>query len=55
MRKLSSCFGAEKSEFPDIPENWWSKRKNKGKKEANKKTNNRKEVLKLMFRKFSPK
>ena len=32
-----SCFGAEKSEFPDILQNWWSKRKNKGKEETNKK------------------
>ena len=40
------CFGAKTiicwSEFPDIPENWWSKRKNKGKEETNKK---KKEIL----------
>ena len=41
-----SCFGAEKSEFPDIPENWLSKKKNKGKEETNKKTNKRNEILK---------
>ena len=38
-----SCFGAEKSEFPDILENWWSKRKYKGKEETNKKRKKRKE------------
>ena len=32
-----SCFGAEKSEFSNIPENWWSKRKNKAKVETKKK------------------
>ena len=32
-----SCFVAEKSEFPDIPENLWSKRKNKAKEETKKK------------------
>ena len=37
--KVHSCFGAEKSEFPDIPENWWNKRKDKGKEETNKKKN----------------
>ena len=36
--KFHSCFGAEKSEFPDIPENWLSKKKKiKGKKRQIKK------------------
>ena len=39
IRKSSQLFGAEKSEFPDIPENWWNKRKDKGKEETNKKKN----------------
>ena len=37
IRKSSQLFGAEKSEFPDIPENWWNKRKDKGKEETNEK------------------
>ena len=44
-----SCLEARKiicwSEFPDIPKNWWSKRKNKGKEETNKKKKKRKEIL----------
>ena len=47
---FQSCFEAEKCEFTDIPENWWSKRKNKGKEETNKKKkkkkNKRKEIIK---------
>ena len=47
---FQSCFGAEKCEFTDIPENWWGKRKNKGKEETNKKKkkkkNKRKEIIK---------
>ena len=41
-----SCFQGEKSEFPDVSENWWSKRKNKGKKETNEKKRKRKQILK---------
>ena len=43
------CLGARKivcwSEFPGILKNWWSKRKSKGKEEANKKKKKTKEIL----------
>ena len=44
-----SCLGAKKiicwSEFLDIPKHWWSKRKNKGKGETDKKNKKIKEIL----------
>ena len=43
-----SCSGAEKSEFPDISKNWWSKRKNKGKEETNKKKEKKKRNFKVL-------
>ena len=46
---VHSCFGAEKSEFPDIPENLWNKRKDKGKEETNKKR-----IKELKFHVFLP-
>ena len=44
-----SCYEARKiicwSEFPDIPKNWWSKRKITAKEETNNKKEKREEIL----------